>query len=185
MNGVQDTGLAVRKRVIKLLKSYYGVTNDLVKKIDVCTKLVLRMLDEDDSVKVCGQKMVMRSSPFTFLKDLAVKTLEELWFPAVPPTSSKSPGQAENKTHLLVKVSVIMGVSGNFRDRQSPLEQVLSKLVAGKEGAEISALHDNYGEICDTMIDGLVDASEFTQFVRACDTLTHVVLANKLKTECR
>lgn len=58
-----------------------------------------------------------------------------------------------------------MGVSGNFRDRQSPLEQVLSKIVSGKEGAEVSALHDNYSEICDTMIDGLVDASEFTNFV--------------------
>ncbi|KLO06964.1 hypothetical protein SCHPADRAFT_1002012 [Schizopora paradoxa] len=144
---IADTGLAVRKRVIKLLKSYYGVTNDLGKKTDVCTKLVLRMLDEDDSVK-----------------DLAVKTLEELWFPVLPQGSAKSLGQTENKTQLLVKVSVIMGVSGNFRDRQSPLEQVLSKIVAGKEGAEISALHDNYSEICDTMIDGLVDASEFTNF---------------------
>lgn len=65
-----------------------------------------------------------------------------------------------------------MGVSGNFRDRQSPLEQVLSKIVAGKEGAEISALHDNYSEICDTMIDGLVDASEFSNFVSSKRTVT-------------
>lgn len=90
----------------------------------------------------------------------------------LPSSSSKSSGQNENKTQLLVKVSVIMGVSGNFRDRQSPLEQVLSKIVAGKEGAEISALHDNYSEICDTMIDGLVDASEFSNFVSSKRTVT-------------
>lgn len=48
----QDTGLAVRKRVIKLLKVFYSVTNDTNRKIDICTKLVLRMLDEDETVKV-------------------------------------------------------------------------------------------------------------------------------------
>ena len=44
--------------------------------------------------------------------------------------------------------------------------------IGGKEGAEISALHDNYSEICDTMIDGLVDASEFSNFVSSKRTVT-------------
>lgn len=66
---------------------------------------------------------------------------------------------------LLAKVSVIMGVCGNFKDRQSPLESILSKIVSSKEGIDVSELHSRYVEICDTMIDGLVDASDFMGFV--------------------
>ena len=49
---MQDTGLGVRKRVVKLLKALYLMTDDLQKKIDICSKIILRMLDEDDTVKV-------------------------------------------------------------------------------------------------------------------------------------
>lgn len=38
--------------MIKLLKSFYAITGDMDRKIDICTKIVLRMLDEDDTVKV-------------------------------------------------------------------------------------------------------------------------------------
>ncbi len=52
--------------MIKLLRAFYGVTDDIKRRTDICTKLVLRMFDEDDTVK-----------------DLSVKTLEELWFSSV------------------------------------------------------------------------------------------------------
>ncbi|KAF9025505.1 hypothetical protein BDZ89DRAFT_1135412 [Hymenopellis radicata] len=55
----------VRKRVIKLLKAYYAVTRDAAQQVEIGTHLVLRMLDENESVK-----------------DLASKTIEELWFPS-------------------------------------------------------------------------------------------------------
>jgi len=62
---IAGTNLGVRKRVIKLLKSFYGVTDDNSRRIDIATRLVVpRMLDEDETVK-----------------DLAIKTIEELWFP--------------------------------------------------------------------------------------------------------
>lgn len=48
----QDTGLGVRKRVIKLFKSIYLCEVSVTRKIDMCHRLVLRMLDEDDTVKV-------------------------------------------------------------------------------------------------------------------------------------
>jgi hypothetical protein len=51
---IQDTGLGVRKRVIKLFKSIYSVESSNDRKIDMCARLVLRMLDEDDTVKVRG-----------------------------------------------------------------------------------------------------------------------------------
>ncbi|KAI0051083.1 hypothetical protein FA95DRAFT_1554896 [Auriscalpium vulgare] len=151
---IADTGLGVRKRVIKLLKSFYGITDDNKRRNDICTKVVFRMFDEDDTVK-----------------DLAVKTIEELWF---QPTTNAAPSQRNrsttgadaqtDKAQLLTKVSVIMGVTSNFKDRQSPLEDVLHKIMAHKEGTEAADLHQRYGEICEALIDGLVDASELPGF---------------------
>ncbi|KAG1743247.1 uncharacterized protein EDB91DRAFT_1126495 [Suillus paluster] len=150
---IADTGLGVRKRVIKLLKQYYAGTEDICRRIDIATKLVLRMLDEDDTVK-----------------DLAIKTVEELWFQAasqsgVPKTRSVPPsGPGQDKGPLLSKVSVIMGVSANFKDRQSPLEDMLHKIISSQEAASASYLRGNYSEICEVLIDGLVDASDLPGF---------------------
>lgn len=148
--------MGVRKRVIKLLRSFHGITDDIKRRTDICTKLVLRMFDEDDTVK-----------------DLSIKTLEELWFPSTVSqpalqklrNATQGPDQ-HNKTQLLNKVSVIMGVAASFRDRQSPLEDVLHKIMASKEDADAGQLHARYSEICETLIDGLVDASELPGFVR-------------------
>lgn len=142
---IADTGLGVRKRVIKLLKGYYSVTEDRGARIDICARIVLRMLDEDDTVK-----------------DLAIKTVEELWF-----TTATSPlkSSQSNKTELLTKVAVIMGVAAQFKDRQSPLEDLLHRIMADKSEQDRSALHQRYVEVCETLIDGLVDASDLPGFV--------------------
>lgn len=138
--------------MIKLLRSFHGITDDIKRRTDICTKLVLRMFDEDDTVK-----------------DLSIKTLEELWFPST--ASQPALQKLRNATQgpdqqLLNKVSVIMGVAASFRDRQSPLEDVLHKIMASKEDADAGQLHARYSEICETLIDGLVDASELPGFVR-------------------
>ena len=143
--------------MIKLLRSFHGITDDIKRRTDICTKLVLRMFDEDDTVK-----------------DLSIKTLEELWFPSTAASqpalqklrnATQGPDQ-HNKTQLLNKVSVIMGVAASFRDRQSPLEDVLHKIMVSKEDTDAGQLHARYSEICETLIDGLVDASELPGFVR-------------------
>ncbi|TFK39055.1 hypothetical protein BDQ12DRAFT_682942 [Crucibulum laeve] len=150
---IADTGLSVRKRVIKLLKSFYNVTSDNSRRVDIMTRLVLRMLDEDDTVK-----------------ELAIKTIEDLWFPALPLPSAMKPklgmpvANPLDKDSLQSKVAVIMGTSANFKDRQSPLEDVLHKIMAEKEGSEATSLHTRYAEICGTLIDGLVDASDLPGF---------------------
>jgi cohesin loading factor subunit SCC2 len=151
----QDTGLGVRKRVIKLLKAFYAVTEDTSRRVDISKKLVLRMLDEDDTVK-----------------DLSVKTMEELWFQSATLSSSNQkvkgtggPVNPHDKGPLLSKVSVIMGTAAHFKDRQSPLEDMLHKIIADKERSEATALHGCYVEICETLIDGLVDASDLPGFV--------------------
>lgn len=142
---IADTGLGVRKRVIKLLKAYYSVTEDRGARVDICTRIVLRMLDEDDTVK-----------------DLAVKTMEELWFPnaSFAPKSNQ-----DGKTELLTKVAIIMGVAAQFKDKQSPLEDLLHRIMTDKPEHDRSALHQRYVEVCETLIDGLVDASDLPGFV--------------------
>ncbi|KAJ7134305.1 hypothetical protein C8R44DRAFT_770123 [Mycena epipterygia] len=145
-----DTGLSVRKRVIKLLKAFYAVTDDNARKVDIAMRLVLRMVDEDDTVK-----------------ELAIKTIEELWFPVSLPSALKSRGGAaatQDKGALLSKVAVIMGTSAHFSDRQSPLEDILHQIIAEKQGNEAAYLHARYSEICESLIDGLVDASDLPGF---------------------
>lgn len=140
--------------MIKLLKQYYGATEDLGRRVDICTKLVLRMLDEDDTVK-----------------DLAVKTIEELWFQNAPSQivapKGKPPSSTntQDKASLLLKVSVIMGVSAYFKDKQSPLEDLLHKIMASQNSTDAPFMHAKYSEICETLIDGLVDASDLPGFV--------------------
>ncbi|KAI0754694.1 hypothetical protein C8Q80DRAFT_1094239 [Daedaleopsis nitida] len=143
---IADTGLGVRKRVIKLLKAYHNVTEDRAARIDICTRIVLRMLDEDDTVK-----------------DLAIKTMEELWFMNSTP-APKSNGTYQEKPELLTKVAIIMGVAAQFKDRQSPLEDLLHRIMAEKSENERAPLHQRYVEVCETLIDGLVDASDLPGF---------------------
>jgi cohesin loading factor subunit SCC2 len=145
--------LGVRKRVMKLLKSFYCVTEDTGRRVDISTRLILRMQDEDASVT-----------------DLAVKTMEELWFhDAMPLLNPKAKASTLNNSQgndvLLAKVVVIMGVSANFKDRHSPFENMLHQIMADKEGTEASLLHARYTEICEVLIDGLVDASDLPGFV--------------------
>lgn len=145
----------MRKRVIKLLKSFYSVTQDNNCKIDIATRMVARMMDEDDTVK-----------------ELAIKTIEELWFPTVPTTtvntrtkSAPADHNQSDKNSILAKVIVIMGTAAQFKERQSPLEDLLHKIMAEKPENEVPALHARYSEICETLIDGLVDATDMPGFV--------------------
>lgn len=105
------------------------------------------MVDEDDTVK-----------------DLAIKTIEDLWFSTSTLTSTK-PKNGKDKGPLLAKVAVIMGTSGNFKDRQSPLEDILHKIIHDKNEHDAALLHSHYSEVCEILIDGLVDASDLPGFV--------------------
>ncbi|KAF8507524.1 hypothetical protein BU17DRAFT_57352 [Hysterangium stoloniferum] len=150
---IADTGLAVRKRVIKLLRTFYSVSNEHDRRVDICTKLVLRMNDEDDTVK-----------------ELAMKTIEDIWFgdsqgQDIPKASGRSISSPLNeRSQLLSKVSVIMGVSSQFRDRQSPLEELLHKVIVDKDGKESQSIHNRYIEIGNVLIDCLVDDQELPGF---------------------
>jgi cohesin loading factor subunit SCC2 len=157
----------VRKRVIKLFKIFYATNGDITRRIDISTRLVLRMLDEDDTVK-----------------DLAVKTVEDLWFHVLslsqPLQNLKSypeANTANEKDALLRKVAVIMGVAANFKDRQSPLEDMLHRIMSDKSG-DVTSLHARYAKICEVLIDGLVDASDLLGFVCPIHSLIFLLSKN-------
>lgn len=64
-----------------------------------------------------------------------MKTVEDIWFGEshLQDGSHKVNGRSvssplNEKSQLISKVSVIMGVSSQFRDRQSPLEELLHKV---------------------------------------------------------
>jgi hypothetical protein len=88
----------------------------------------------------------------------------------VVPSEGKSASSsgAQNETKLLSKVSVLMGVSAYFKGKQFSLEDVLHKIISSQNGVDTSFIHAvrKYSEICETLIDGLVDASDFPGFVR-------------------
>lgn len=131
--------------MIKLLKSFYEASDDTGHRVDICTKLTMRWFDEDQSIK-----------------ELAVKTLEELWFHDVSTAGQK---RERSKTEASSTVAVIMGVLAGFRERQSPLEDILHKMMLEKQESDIAFLRSRYAEICDALIDGLVDASDVPGFV--------------------
>ncbi|KAJ1303221.1 hypothetical protein OPQ81_011419 [Rhizoctonia solani] len=149
---IADTGLVVRKRVIKLLKNLYGLTDSHQRRVDICTKLVLRLFDEDDVIK-----------------DLAINTIEELWFSDTNESGSgKRTANRENGAsangHMTTKISVIMGVNGNFRDRHSPLEDMLHEIISRKGDKDSGSIVQQYVDVCDALTDTLVDAQEIPGF---------------------
>ncbi|CAK9787000.1 hypothetical protein CC85DRAFT_288268 [Cutaneotrichosporon oleaginosum] len=62
---VTDTGLLVRKRVVKMLRDMFSTTDDSKLGIDICCKLVVATQDEDDGIK-----------------DLGIKSLTDILYPS-------------------------------------------------------------------------------------------------------
>lgn len=52
LDRLTDTSLAVRRRAIKLARILYSILPSPAQRTAICKKLVWRILDEDDNVKV-------------------------------------------------------------------------------------------------------------------------------------
>lgn len=50
---LQDKGVNVRKRVVKMLSRLYAVVPEDSMRINICNKLLWRIKDEDSTVRVC------------------------------------------------------------------------------------------------------------------------------------
>lgn len=137
------------------------MTEALPRKIDICSKIILRMLDEDDTVKVSKSlQSNLKTSEFLFyLQELAIKTIEELWFSPQTSVKQVDTNPANLKRQQTATVSVIIGVCGYFKDRQSPLDDLLNKILSSKDGSENSLLQNRFSELVDALIDGLIDGA--------------------------
>ncbi|TPX61707.1 hypothetical protein PhCBS80983_g00973 [Powellomyces hirtus] len=128
---ILDVGINVRKRIVRLVKDIYprvcAANGDAYRKItiDIAAKLMLRLADEEDSVK-----------------DLAFKALQELWlvpFPgiagAVQPTEDNEALQKDQAWGALPPA-----VRGAIRDRAMIMVAAV---------AHLKAAPDSYSQLLD------------------------------------
>ncbi|KZV76249.1 hypothetical protein PENSPDRAFT_646530 [Peniophora sp. CONT] len=152
-----DMSPGVRKRSIKLFKSIYTATDVHAQRVDISRALVQRLADEDDQVK-----------------DLALKTLEELWFPPTPalkPRSNSSDnGAAAAKEALQSRVLVLMDLAEKYGPA---VEELLHRL--GDTDGQLK----RYGELVDALMEALIDNAPPAGFtvVKCIRTIHHLVSA--------
>ena len=105
----------------------YLVESSNERRISICHRLIMRALDEDETVKVSDS-----SGPITtanHVKDLAIKTISELWF-GNEGTSDTVGGGSTSINSLNAKVTVIMSVCIKFPSTwHSPLEFILTQVL--------------------------------------------------------
>jgi cohesin loading factor subunit SCC2 len=75
----KDSGLGVRKRVIKLLTGIFSTVADTSIQTDICCRMIEAMNDSDDGVKVSQD--LSFSWTVLMTKALATKSLAELLYP--------------------------------------------------------------------------------------------------------
>lgn len=132
----QDSGLSVRKRVIRLLKSLYPVVEDSLQKASICRRLVGRVYDEDDNVKVsqaCSFLRIYSTVSLTYgpSQELAVSTFQDIFLSntqlnqRIQRNGDDAQSSLAKKREVLRKGCVLMSVAAEFRDRPNPLEDVL------------------------------------------------------------
>ncbi|CAG8456254.1 3230_t:CDS:10 [Acaulospora colombiana] len=145
----RDTGLNVRKRVIKLLRDIYLKSTDQTMMIDIGCKILTRINDDDDHVK-----------------DLALKTVQELWL--VPFKHQKNAGiyfgdeerqgdfsmmSAVGKKEVLARSLLVVGVAERLGERNGNIMGSFFKKVLEKDDKQKrEALN-----ICQHMVDCLFE----------------------------
>ncbi|EJT46679.1 IDN3-B protein [Trichosporon asahii var. asahii CBS 2479] len=126
---VTDAGLGVRKRVVKLLRDMFNVTNNDEVKTNICCKLIEATNDEDDGVK-----------------DLAVKSLTEI----LCPPSNFDPAQAaallvdvikdyRGKDESLKAALEAVGANGQTQRYAEIIDSLISRMVDATEQSEFNA----------------------------------------------
>ncbi|CCJ30955.1 unnamed protein product, partial [Pneumocystis jirovecii] len=113
---IADTGLNVRKRVIKFLKDFYVISDNREIQIDIGRKLIQRLCDEEDTIK-----------------DLSAKTIEEIWFSTQNDLNEENIASIKYKKAQITKISIFQDVIENLRDEDRYLFKIfLRKISASK-----------------------------------------------------
>ncbi|GAA5958305.1 hypothetical protein JCM3765_004786 [Sporobolomyces pararoseus] len=144
---LSDSGLSVRRRVVKLLRVLYGILDDEKHRIEICRNLIGRVLDEDDGVR-----------------ELAVDTLEDLWFaPAAKNSIIQSSTSLSN---------VILNVVGVHQGRVPPIEEALRLIMAKHVEKGTEAPLDRLKDVMENLIDSLVVDSSSMDVVACVKTIS-------------
>ncbi|BGP35332.1 Sister chromatid cohesion protein 2 [Rhodotorula toruloides] len=146
---ISDTGLSVRRRVVKLLKVLYGVVDDEEQRVDICRRLVYRVLDEDDGIK-----------------ELAVDAVEDLWFGATPKSA-----QQDDAGRLAQLASIITQTTGNFKERAPPVDEALRAIMAKHTEKGTKPPLDRLREVIESLVDGLVEDDRSMNLVAGIKTV--------------
>lgn len=92
--------------------------------------------------------------------------MEELWFNVQVAGKQASGDSATDKRQQTSNAAVITGVCGFFKDRQSPLDDLLNKILSSRESAGNRSLQDQFSVLVDALIEGLIDAATSIDSVR-------------------
>ncbi|GAA5958783.1 hypothetical protein JCM21900_004761 [Sporobolomyces salmonicolor] len=150
---ISDTGLSVRRRVVKLLKALYGIVDDEALRIDICRRLVYRVLDEDDGIK-----------------ELAVDAIEDLWFSSAPKGAASAANQ-DQAARLASLSNIVMQVAGMFKERPPPVDEALRMIMAKHAEKGTKAPLERLREVMESLIDGLVEDDRPTNVVACVKTV--------------
>jgi len=140
---ISDTGLSVRKRVVKLLRDMFSVAENKDLRISICRILTQFSQDEDDGIK-----------------DLALKSLSEILYP-----SSFVPDET---AALLVEMLELKGFE---QPLEHALEGVSCR-VQPCANSQISKMFgdaghkDRFARTIDSLINSLSEGTSIESFVR-------------------
>ncbi|GIY52104.1 nipped-B-like protein [Caerostris darwini] len=136
---ILDTGVSVRKRVIKILKDICLEQPDFPKTSELCVKIIRRVNDEDGIKKLVGE------------------VFQSMWF---TPTSEKKPER------ILQKVKNITHVVEACRDTGLEwFEQLVTNLLKNKEEANYKSVVKSCKQIVDCLVENLLQLEESSQNV--------------------
>ncbi|KAF9984672.1 Sister chromatid cohesion protein 2 [Modicella reniformis] len=119
---ISDTGLNVRKRVMRLLRDMYFKTDEPAMRSDIAQRLLLRVHDEETTVK-----------------DLAIKSVTEVWFTPFLQATSR-PKESHEKAYESTSGPVSSSQKREVSKHARLLVDVVSKLSIPQEEAFTSVI---------------------------------------------
>ncbi|KAL8277535.1 hypothetical protein RQP46_010090 [Phenoliferia psychrophenolica] len=152
---ITDTGLSVRRRVVKLLRVLFSIVESDALQTEICRKLVWRALDDDEGVK-----------------ELAAEAIEDIWFSSTHATKG-SARDTSPKPGIARLAQIIMAVTGVFgeRDRPPPVEEVLRQITAKHVAKGTKPPLGRLKEVMENLIDGLLEQTESFNIVECVKTV--------------
>lgn len=124
---ILDTGVSVRKRVIKILRDICVLQPEFPKVNEICIRIIRRITDEEG------------------IKQLVTSVFRDLWF-------APTPEGGDQKEKLIRRVTNITAVVGSCKEYEW-FEQLLEQLLKSNDSAAVRSVM----EVCQMTVDCLVE----------------------------